>query len=186
MEITKTRFPGVLIIKPRIFSDQRGYFYESYNLKTFRENDLGYSFIQDNQSRSAFGTIRGLHYQLNPYAQTKLLRVLEGNILDVAVDLRKHSPTFGEHFSIELSGENQLQILIPKGFAHGFAVLGPVATVLYKCDSYYYPAAERGIFYADPELKIDWKLSGTDIVISGRDAASPLFKDAEMNFVFET
>jgi dTDP-4-dehydrorhamnose 3,5-epimerase len=182
MEITKTRFDGLLIIKPAIFRDQRGYFFESYNLKTFRDHGIDISFIQDNQSRSSFGTIRGLHYQLNPFAQTKLLRVLEGKILDVSVDLRQNSATFREHFSVELSEENQLQILIPRGFAHGFAVLSQTATVLYKCDTLYHPAAERGIYYADPDLKIDWHLSDSEIIISAKDTGFPGLRDAEMNF----
>jgi len=185
MEIRQTRFPGILIIKPGIFTDQRGYFFESYNEQAFRESGITYTFIQDNQSRSSYGTIRGLHYQLDPFSQTKLLRVIDGRILDVAVDLRKNSPSFGEHLAIELSGENQLQILIPRGFAHGFVVLSQTATVLYKCDNTYHPEAERGIYYADPDLKIDWKLPEAEIIVSRRDAAFPGFKDAEMNFNFE-
>jgi len=186
MEVINTRFPGLLIVKPRIFTDQRGYFFEGYNEKVFRDHGITHSFVQDNQSRSAFGTIRGLHYQLDPFAQTKLLRVIEGHILDIAVDLRRNSPAFGEHMSIELTGENQLQVLVPKGFAHGFAVLSQTAIVLYKCDNLYHAAAERGIHYKDPVLKIDWKLEGKDIIVSERDAVFPCFKGAEMNFVLET
>jgi dTDP-4-dehydrorhamnose 3,5-epimerase len=182
MEITKTRFEGLLIIKPAIYRDQRGYFFESYNQNTFRDHGIDITFLQDNQSRSSFGTIRGLHYQLNPFAQTKLLRVLEGKILDVSVDLRKNSSTFHEYLSVELSEENQMQILIPRGFAHGFSVLSRTATILYKCDNLYHPEAERGIYYADPGLKIDWHLSDPEIIISAKDAGFPRLGDAEMNF----
>jgi len=186
MEITKTRFAGLLLIKPAIFRDQRGYFFESYNLKTFRDHGIDIPFVQDNQSRSTFGTIRGLHYQLNPFAQAKLLRVLEGKILDVSVDLRQNSSTFHEYFSVELSEENQLQILIPGGFAHGFAVLSHTATVLYKCDNLYHPEAERGIYYADPDLNINWHLADSEIIISAKDTGFPRLKDAEMNFYPKT
>ncbi len=183
MELRETRFPGLLIIQPRIFTDPRGYFFESYNKQVFSDAGISRVFVQDNQSQSSYGIIRGLHYQLNPNAQTKLLRVLEGNIWDVAVDLRKNSPTFGKAFTIEISAENQLQILIPGGFAHGFSVLSESATVFYKCDELYKPEAERGIHYADPSLGIDWKLPAENIKVSEKDASFPALDEAENNFI---
>jgi len=186
MEIRETGFPGLLLIIPRIFNDPRGYFFESYNKKAFSDAGIRHEFVQDNQSRSSYGIIRGLHYQLNPFAQTKLLRVLEGRIWDVAVDLREQSPTFGTAFSFEVSDENQVQILIPKGFAHGFSVLSKSATVFYKCDELYHPEAERGIHYADPALDIDWKIPPADITVSGKDARFPGLREAENNFTFES
>ena len=182
MEIKETGFPGLLVIQPGIFTDPRGYFFESYNRNTFVEAGIDHVFVQDNQSRSSFGIIRGLHYQLNPYAQTKLLRVLEGRIWDAAVDLRQSSPTYGMGFTIELTAENQLQILIPKGFAHGFSVLSESATVFYKCDEFYRPGAERGIHYADPVLGIDWKIPAGEIRVSEKDAGFPGLNEAEHNF----
>ena len=184
MEITATTLSGLFIIKPKVFSDQRGYFYESFNEKKLWENGLQYSFVQDNQSKSVYGVIRGLHYQIEPYAQTKLVRVLSGTIRDIAVDIRKGSPTFGQSYSLELSCENKLQLLIPKGFAHGFSVLSETAVVLYKTDAYYMPSAERGIVYNDPALDIDWGLKPDESVVADRDKAFPTFDKAEMNFIF--
>src|SRR5215210_2629738 len=155
MPFIKTRFSGLLIYQPVVYNDSRGYFFESYNKKTFSGEDIDIPFIQDNQASSVFGVIRGLHYQANPYAQTKLIRVLSGNILDVAVDIRQGSSTYGEAFSIELSAENKKQLLIPQGFAHGYSVLSQTAEVFYKCDQYYNKESEGGIAYNDTELNID-------------------------------
>ncbi|MBI5540907.1 MAG: dTDP-4-dehydrorhamnose 3,5-epimerase [Bacteroidia bacterium] len=184
MKIIKTFIPGLVVIEPKVFSDQRGYFFESFNEKTFADNGLNYNFIQDNESKSTFGVIRGLHYQLEPYAQAKLVRVLQGCVLDVAVDLRKGSPTFGKWFGQELSCENKLQLLIPRGFAHGFSVLSETAIFIYKCDSLYNKEAERGINFNDQFLGIDWKIEENKRVISDKDIVQPLFNDAEKNFSF--
>jgi dTDP-4-dehydrorhamnose 3,5-epimerase len=182
MKTIHTDFKGLLIIEPKIFSDPRGYFFESYNANKFNELSLKHDFVQDNQSKSAYGVIRGLHYQIEPHAQTKLIRVLQGTIYDVAVDIRKGSPAFGKWFGIELSEENHLQLLIPKGFAHGFSVLSKTAVILYKCDDFYVPEAERGIIYNDVSLNICWKLNPDKILVSDKDIRLPTLKDAEMNF----
>ena len=158
MPFIKTTFPGLMIFEPVVYKDSRGYFFESYNKKTFSEDDIEILFIQDNQASSVFGVIRGLHYQANPHAQTKLIRVLTGSILDVAVDIRKGSPTYGKAYSIELSAENKKQLLIPQGFAHGYSVLSPTAEVFYKCDQYYHKESEGVIAYDDTTLNIDWKI----------------------------
>ncbi len=184
MEITNTGFDGLIVLRPKIFGDQRGYFFESYNEKTLANADINYRFVQDNQSKSVYGVIRGLHYQIEPYAQTKLIRVLSGTILDVVVDIRKGSPTFGKHFSIELSCENFLQLLVPKGFAHGFSVLSDTAIVLYKTDNFYTPSAERGIIYNDRKLAIDWRIDPSAMIISERDAKLPQLSEADNNFIF--
>lgn len=183
MELIKTGFNGLVVIKPNVFEDSRGYFYESYNKQTFRRSGIDIPFVQDNQSLSSYGIIRGLHYQLLPFAQTKLVRVIEGTIFDVAVDLRKDSPTFGKWYGIELSGINKLQLLVPQGFAHGFSVLSPNAVVLYKTDDYYKKEAERGIVYNDTSLAIDWKLKQSEIKVSERDLGLPLFSESEHNFI---
>jgi dTDP-4-dehydrorhamnose 3,5-epimerase len=182
MEIIETKIPDLYIIKPRVFEDSRGYFFESYNLKKFQEHNLNYNFVQDNESFSAYGTIRGLHYQLAPHAQSKLVRVISGKILDVAVDIRKNSPTFGQWVSTELSEENKLQLLVPKGFAHGFSVLSENTVVFYKCDSFYHPESEKGINFNDKTLNIDWKISQEEAIISPKDKILPEFEEAEMNF----
>jgi len=184
MKIVDTKFPDLYILEPKVFEDARGYFLESYNQKILEDNGITYTFIQDNESKSCKGVIRGLHYQLAPYAQTKLIRVIEGSILDVVVDIRKGSPTFGQHFSVELSGENKRQFLIPKGFAHGFSVLSDTVIVNYKCDAFYQPNAERGIIYNDPELNIDWKTDLETALISAKDKVHPIFSKAEMNFLY--
>jgi dTDP-4-dehydrorhamnose 3,5-epimerase len=183
MNLIKTKIPDLYIIEPRIFGDERGYFFESYNKKALDEL-VGheYSFVQDNQSKSRYGVIRGLHYQLSPYSQAKLVRVLQGRVYDVAVDLRKDSATYGEWVGVELSAENQKQFLIPKGFAHGFSVLSETATFAYKCDEYYHPESESGINYKDPDLAIDWQIPEKDITISEKDADLPLLEKATMNF----
>ncbi|RKX18508.1 MAG: dTDP-4-dehydrorhamnose 3,5-epimerase [Candidatus Zixiibacteriota bacterium] len=182
MEVTKTPIEGLLIVKPDVYKDDRGYFFESYNEDRFVQNGVPMKFVQDNQSLSSYGVVRGLHYQLEPYAQTKLVRVLQGKILDVAVDIRKNSPTFGQWFGVELSDENFLQFLLPKGFAHGFSVLSKTALVMYKCDNYYNKSAERGIIYNDKSLNIDWKLSPEVVLVSTKDKMMTTFDKAEINF----
>jgi dTDP-4-dehydrorhamnose 3,5-epimerase len=185
MKIEKTGIPGLLIIEPKVFEDGRGYFFESYNARLYRENGLDFDFVQDNQSRSARNVIRGLHYQLDPHGQTKLLRVLEGTILDVAVDMRVNSPTYGQWRGIEISAENRLQLLIPKGCAHGFRVVTANATVLYKCDRFYHPGYERGILFSDEALGIDWGIDAGTAVVSDKDRNAPPFSEGENNFIFE-
>jgi dTDP-4-dehydrorhamnose 3,5-epimerase len=185
MKIIETPIPGLLVIEPRVFADERGYFFESFNQNKFVENNLVSNYIQDNESKSHYGVIRGLHYQLAPYAQTKLIRVVRGTVYDVAVDLRQGSPTFGKWHGIIVSASNKRQFYIPKGFAHGFSVLSEYAIFSYKCDDFYNPKAERGIRFDDPSLNIDWMLPKELQVISGKDHVHPFFADAEMNFKFE-
>ena len=184
MKVSQTDFEGLLIIEPKVFEDQRGYFYESYNANKLKEEGLEYVFVQDNQSKSSYGVVRGLHYQLEPYAQTKLIRVLHGKILDVVVDVRDNSPTFGKWMSLEISEENKKQFLIQKGFAHGFSVLSDIAVILYKCDKFYSPESERGIIYNDKDLNINWGLNPEDIIVSEKDKVLPEFKNSEMNFKY--
>jgi len=184
MPFIETDFPGLLVFEPVIFKDSRGYFFESYNEEVFKEGGIAEYFIQDNQSSSSYGVIRGLHYQLYPQAQSKLVRVLSGKILDVVVDIRKGSPTFGKNFSQELSAENLKQIFVPKGFAHGFSVLSEYAEVFYKCDEFYSMENEAGILYNDPILNIDWGIPADKVVVSAKDSKLPLFKDCKNNFVF--
>jgi dTDP-4-dehydrorhamnose 3,5-epimerase len=182
MEIIKTPIPDLLILRPKVFEDARGYFYETYNEKNFSEAGLNIHFCQDNQSKSVYGVIRGLHYQLQPDSQCKLVSAIQGTVWDVAVDLRTSSPTFGKWYGIELSAENHLQFLIPKGFAHGFSVLTETAIFAYKCDAFYNPSLERGILYNDPQLAIDWKIPEDKAIVSVKDNKHPLFNAAEMNF----
>ncbi len=184
MEILETDIPGLLIIEPKVFEDARGYFYESYNECSFAERGLDIRFVQDNESRSRRNVIRGLHYQLAPHAQSKLIRVLEGAILDVAVDLRKNSPTYGSWCGIEISAENRLQVLVPEGFAHGFRVTSDFATIFYKCDKFYHPESERGILFSDKTLAIEWGIGEYRAIVSERDKKAPLFADADNNFIF--
>ncbi|MCO5231725.1 MAG: dTDP-4-dehydrorhamnose 3,5-epimerase [Chitinophagales bacterium] len=169
MIITTTPFDSLLILKPRVFYDSRGYFFESFNLNTLKAHGLNYEFVQDNQSHSKYGVLRGLHFQKGEHAQSKLVRVLSGKILDVVVDLRIDSPTYLEHFSIELSSENFLQLLVPRGFAHGFVVLSETADVLYKCDNFYNVSSESGLVYNDPKLRIDWKLQASELIVNQKD-----------------
>jgi dTDP-4-dehydrorhamnose 3,5-epimerase len=178
----ETGFPDLLICEPKVFEDNRGYFFESYNQRNFIEAGLNYHWVQDNQSQSSYGVVRGLHFQHPPYAQTKLVRVLSGSILDVVVDIRKGSPSFGKVFSIEISSENKLQLLVPKGFAHGFSVLSPKAEVLYKCDSLFNKASEGSIMWNDPDLAIDWKIPTSEAIVSEKDNLHPQLKDAIINF----
>ena len=182
MEIIKTPIPDLLIIKPRVFGDTRGFFCETFNEQNYLEAGIDLRFCQDNQSKSSYGVIRGLHYQLNPQSQSKLVSAAVGSVWDVAVDLRKDSPTFGQWFGVELTEENHLQFLIPQGFAHGFSVLSETALFTYKCDNFYSPSLERGIMYNDLDLAIDWKIPADKAIISEKDTKHPLFKDADMNF----
>ncbi len=179
MNITKTPLEGLLIIEPKVHGDERGYFFESYNMKQL-EAMTGYNtpFVQDNQARSIKNVLRGLHYQNHPTPQAKLIRVLEGSIWDVALDIRKNSRTYGQWFGLELSAENKLQFLIPHGFAHGYAVLSDTSEVFYKCDSFYDKSAEGGVYYNDPALQIDWKIDLANAIVSEKDQKQPLLKDA--------
>lgn len=174
--------PGLVIMEPTVFEDSRGCFFESYNESLFKKNGIETVFIQDNQSHSLYGVIRGLHYQKPPHAQAKLVRVLHGSILDVAVDIRNGSPTYGQHFSLELSAENKKQLFIPEGFAHGFSVLSDTAVVLYKCNRFYNKGSEGGILYNDPQLNIDWKVNAGEAIVSEKDTALPLFAEAVSRF----
>ena len=182
MHFIKTEIEGVYIIEPRVFEDERGYFFESYSKAKFEAAGLHYEFIQDNQSKSSYGTVRGLHFQKGEHAQAKLVRVLEGAVLDVAVDLRKGSPTYGKHVAVELSAENKRQMLIPRGFAHGFSVLSETAVFAYKCDNLYCKEAEGGIRYDDPQLAIDWKVEKGKELLSEKDRNLPLFAEFEPCF----
>jgi dTDP-4-dehydrorhamnose 3,5-epimerase len=184
MKVSKTTLPGLLLIEPKVYPDSRGYFFESYNTRLLNNAGVEHVFVQDNQSSSQFGVIRGLHYQREPHAQTKLIRVLSGSIFDVAVDLRKNSPTYGQWYGIELSADNHLQLLIPKGFAHGFSVLSGQADILYKCDDFYAPEYEGGINCMDSFLNIDWKIPTEKAIISSRDTSMPSFENAVHNFIF--
>ncbi|MBS1574831.1 MAG: dTDP-4-dehydrorhamnose 3,5-epimerase [Bacteroidetes bacterium] len=184
MPFNKTDIPGLLIFEPVVFGDSRGYFFESYNEKIFQNTGLNIRFVQDNQSSSSYGVIRGLHYQLNPNAQIKLVRVLQGKILDVAVDIRKGSPYYGKSVQVELSEDNKKQLLIPAGFAHGFSVLSEKAVVMYKCDSFYNKESEAGIRFNDPELGVDWKIETGKEIVSEKDLVLPFLKDCKTNFVF--
>lgn len=182
MTVEKTFIKDLVVITPRVFEDSRGYFFEAYNQAEFHENGIEYQFIQDNQSFSKRGVIRGLHLQINPFAQAKLVRVLEGEILDVAVDLRKDSPTYGQHFSVLLSAENKKQLMVPHGFAHGFSVLSETASVMYKVDQLYHKDSERGIRFDDPTLAIDWQLSADEVIVSDKDLILPSFNDIDWTF----
>ena len=180
MEILNTNLPEVKIIVPKVFGDSRGYFFESWNNSKYAELGINCNWVQDNESCSSYGVLRGLHYQAAPYTQAKLVRVITGRVLDVAVDIRKNSPTFGQYAAVELSGENKYQLFIPRGFAHGFAVLSERAIFAYKCDNAYCPAAERGIAFNDPELGIDWQIDLNKALLSAKDMKNPLLKDAEL------
>ncbi|HET9825068.1 MAG TPA: dTDP-4-dehydrorhamnose 3,5-epimerase [Chitinophagaceae bacterium] len=184
MPFHKTEFPGLFVFEPIVYEDSRGYFFEAYNEKVFAEENIELRFVQDNQSSSSYGVVRGLHYQLHPHAQTKLVRVLSGVVLDVAVDIRKNSPTYGKTFSIELSGENRKQLFIPPGFAHGFSVLSDRAEVFYKCDQFYNKESETGIRYNDPSLNIDWRIPQAKLTISEKDQSLPLLAACKNNFEF--
>jgi dTDP-4-dehydrorhamnose 3,5-epimerase len=182
MKTIETGIKELLIIEPDVFYDTRGYFFESFNHEEFKKAGISFNPVQDNESRSSKGVIRGLHYQLNPYAQAKLIRVVEGKIIDVALDIRKDSPTFGKWFSTELDSENKRQLFIPRGFAHGFSVLSNVAVIQYKCDNIYRPDLGRGIAFDDPLLGIDWKTDISKAIISNKDLTNPVLRDAEINY----
>lgn len=184
MKIIKTNLPGLVVIEPRVFEDDRGYFFESYNQERYVEAGINESFIQDNESKSVRGVVRGLHYQLGDYSQAKLVRAVQGIVFDVAVDLRKGSPTFGEWFGIELSESNKKQLFVPRGFAHGFSVLSETAIFTYKCDNLYNKDAERSINPFDQKLKINWNLNDLEQIVSEKDKQAPTFDSAEMNFIF--
>ena len=184
MKFIKTDISDVYIIEPSVFGDNRGYFLESYNKKAFEENIGFVNFVQDNESKSSKGVLRGLHFQKPPYAQAKLVRCIEGCVIDVAVDIRKGSPTYGKHFSVELSGENKRQLFVPRGFAHGFSVLSESAVFAYKVDNMYAPAFDAGIRYDDKELNIDWGLPEEDVQLSVKDENLSFFKDFDSPFKF--
>ena len=180
MQVIATELDGLLILEPKVFGDQRGYFFESWNRAAYAAAGIPMDFVQDNESKSRYGVLRGLHWQAAPYTQAKLVRVISGAVLDVAVDIRKGSPTFGKHVAVELSGDNKRQLLIPRGFAHGFVVLSEEAVFSYKCDNAYMPSAERGIRPDDPALGIDWRVPAAQWVLSEKDQRHPLFRDAEV------
>ena len=185
MEINETELKGVLLIEPKVFEDERGFFFESFNSQVFNEKTgLDIDFVQDNHSKSTKGVLRGLHFQLNPNAQSKLVRTINGEILDVVVDIRKESPNYGKHISIVLSEENKKQLFISKGFAHGFIVLSDIAEILYKTDEYYHPESDSGIIYNDPKLNIDWKLDDKEIILSDKDKKLLKLSETKNNFIF--
>ena len=180
MKVIPSSIKDILIIEPDVFGDHRGYFFESWNQEKYANLGINANFVQDNESCSKFGVLRGLHYQAAPYTQAKLVRVISGKVLDIAVDIRKGSPTFGQYAAIELSDENKRQVYIPRGFAHGFVVLSEKVVFTYKCDNPYMPSSERGIAFNDPTLAIDWKINLEDCILSEKDLKNPLFKDAEV------
>lgn len=184
MKVFETEIADIVIIKPRVFDDKRGYFYESFTQRKFEEKVCKTTFVQDNESKSTYGVIRGLHFQKMPYAQSKLVRVVRGTILDIAVDIRKGSPTFGKHVAVELSEENKLQLFIPRGFAHGFVVKSDEVVFQYKCDNYYTPESEAGIIWNDSALSIDWQIPKEDIILSEKDKLNPLLADSNNLFDF--
>ena len=177
MEVVETNIEGVIIIEPRIFKDDRGYFFESFSQREFEEKVCKTTFVQDNESKSGYGVLRGLHFQKPPFAQSKLVRVIKGAVLDVAVDIRKGSPTFGQYVSVELTGENHRQFFIPRGFAHGFSVLSEEVIFQYKCDNFYSPQSEGAIAWNDPDLNIDWRIPAEKVVLSEKDSKHPRLKD---------
>lgn len=184
MEVIKTNIEGVVIIEPRIFRDERGYFFESFSQREFQEKVCNTVFVQDNESKSSYGVLRGLHFQKPPYAQSKLVRVIKGAVLDVAVDIRKGSPTFGQHVAVELTEDNHHQLFIPRGFAHGFSVLTDEVIFQYKCDNFYAPQSEGALAWDDPDLGIDWRLPAEKVILSEKDRHHSRLKDAEWLFDF--
>ena len=177
MNLIKTAIEGVVIIEPKVFPDERGYFSESFSQKKFVENICNTTFVQDNESKSSYGVLRGLHFQRAPYTQSKLVRVVQGVVWDIAVDIRKGSPTFGKYIGVELTEENKRQLFIPRGFAHGFVVLSPEAIFQYKCDAFYAPTHEGGVLWNDPEIGIDWRIPPQDIILSPKDEHNPLLHE---------
>ncbi|HAM99535.1 MAG TPA: dTDP-4-dehydrorhamnose 3,5-epimerase [Marinilabiliales bacterium] len=182
MNIIETKIPGLLIIEPKVFNDARGYFFETFHTQKYKDADIDADFIQDNEAFSGYGVIRGLHYQLAPYSQAKLVRVIKGSVYDVAVDVREGSPTFGEWVGIELSETNKLQFFVPRGFAHGYSVISETAIFSYKCDNFYHPQSERGINFNDKNLNIDWKIPEQKMIISVKDNVLPTLENADLNF----
>ena len=182
MEVIKTEIEGVVIIEPRIFKDDRGYFYESFSQREFEEKVCRTTFVQDNQSKSSYGVVRGLHFQKPPYSQSKLVRCIKGAVLDVAVDIRKGSPTFGKHVAVELTEDNHRQFFVPRGFAHGFAVLSDEAVFQYKCDNFYNKESEGSVAWNDPELAIDWRIPAEKVLLSEKDKQSKTISDADYLF----
>lgn len=182
MEVIKTEIEGVVIIEPRLFKDERGYFFESFSQRDFNKQVRTIHFVQDNESKSSYGVLRGLHFQKPPFAQSKLVRVIKGAVLDVAVDIRKGSPTFGQHVAVELTEDNHRQFFIPRGFAHGFSVLSDEVIFQYKCDNFYAPQSEGAIAWNDPALKIDWRIPTEKVILSEKDKHHPLLADAEWLF----
>lgn len=185
MEVIKTEIEGVLILEPHVFGDNRGYFFESFNTREFAEKTgLDISFVQDNESKSCYGVLRGLHFQKPPYTQSKLVRCVKGAVLDVAVDIRKGSPTYGQHVAVELTEDNHRQFFVPRGFAHGFAVLSETAVFQYKCDDFYHPEAEGAIMWNDPDIAINWPIPAEEVILSEKDKKHPLFKafDSPFNY----
>ena len=185
MEVIETKIPGVVIIEPRLFPDARGYFFESFSKREFEEKVGKIDFVQDNESKSSYGVLRGLHFQKPPYAQSKLVRVVKGAVLDVAVDIRKGSPTYGQHVAVELTEDNHRQFFIPRGFAHGFAVLTDEVIFQYKCDNFYAPASEGAIAWDDPDLGIDWHVPAEKVILSEKDKKHPRLKEIDSPFNYE-
>ena len=186
MEVIKTNIEGVVIIEPRLFKDERGYFFKSFSQREFEEKIRKISFVQDNESKSSYGVLRGLHFQKPPYAQSKLVRVIKGAVLDVAVDIRKGSPTFGKHVAVELTEENHLQLFIPRGFAHGFSVLSQEVIFQYKCDNFYAPQSEGALAWDDSDLNINWRIPTNQIILSEKDKHHEKLKDASWLFDYNT
>lgn len=185
MNIIKTEIDGLLIIEPNVFGDERGYFFESFNARVFKEKTgVEVNFVQDNESKSRYGVLRGLHFQLPPYTQSKLVRVVKGRVLDVAVDIRKGSPTYGKYVSCEMSEDNKRQFFVPKGFAHGFCVLSEEAVFQYKCDDFYHPESEGAIAWNDPGIDIQWPIAADEVILSEKDMHHPCLKEFESPFVF--
>ena len=184
MEVIQTNIKGVVIIEPRLFKDDRGYFFESYSERDFNKQVGEIHFVQDNESKSSYGVMRGLHFQRPPFTQSKLVRCVKGAVLDVAVDIRKGSPTYGQHVAVELTEDNHRQFFIPRGFAHGFAVLSPEAIFQYKCDNFYHPEADGGISILDTSLGIDWRIPTEHAILSEKDTEHPLLKDFDSPFEF--
>lgn len=186
MPFIKTGLPDLLVFEPSVFEDSRGYFFESYNEQVFKSEGVHVAFIQDNQARSGYGVIRGLHYQLNPYSQTKLIRVLSGTIFDVVLDIRKDSPTYGKTYSLEISADNKKQLLVPHGFAHGYSVLSETAEVFYKCDNFWNKKSEGGVLYNDPSLDIDWQIPKDKEIVSDKDKKLMPLSEISHNFIFQS
>ncbi len=186
MKIVKTAIEGVVILEPQLIGDKRGYFFESFRQSDFSKSVSDTTFTQENQSKSSYGVLRGLHFQREPHAQSKLIKVVKGKILDIALDIRKGSPTFGEHVAVELSEENNLQLFIPRGFAHGFVVLSSEAVVQYKCDNYYSKDSEGSLLWCDADLNIDWRIDLAEAILSPKDMESPRFKDFESPFNYHS